>query len=85
MSDVGIHFICGGELIFKETLDYGYFDADVYTCSGCGQELDFNEGNYLGTREQYEYFKSRGWQGEHGKPRRLYPDYPKDPSTQWGY
>ena len=63
----------GGEIIFKETLDYGYFDGDVYVCSVCGREFDVNDGDYVGTREEYEYFKSKGWKPEHGKPRRLYP------------
>lgn len=70
-----VHFTDGGELTFKERADYGYFDADVYVCSVCGREIDINDGDYVGTREEYEYIIGQGWKPDYVVPRRLYPDY----------
>lgn len=73
MGEDRVHLNDCGELQSIGMFDYSYFEAEAFVCSVCGQELDINDGDYIGTREEYEYFKSKGWQPEHGKPRRLYP------------
>lgn len=73
MSEL-VHLVDGGDLTSLGLVDYGYCDIEEFSCSKCDREIDVaNDCDYIGTREEYDYFKSKGWEAEHGKPRRLYP------------
>lgn len=81
MSEILYHLVDGGELKFIRNVSYDTAPIELpeYICPVCGETLEVaNNYDYIGTKDQYNYFASKGWQPEHGKPKRIYPDYPKE-------
>ncbi len=81
MSNLNLyHLIDGGELKFVRNVSYDTAPIELpeYVCLVCGATLEVaNDCDYIGTQEMYEYFKTQGWQAEHGKPTQIYPNYPR--------
>ena len=78
LMDDYVHLTDGGRLIYTGDVSYGLLSGTVYRCEICGKELEgANDYDFMGTCAEYDYFKAKGWEQEHGRPRRLYPDYPR--------
>lgn len=79
--NIQVHLTDNGTLRFIKTASYDTIpgEYEVFQCEVCGKELEvINDYDIMGTPEQFEYFKSKGWKSEHGNPFFLYPYYPRE-------